>query len=109
MVSYERWMASLALVYPDVRFPDVTPPADLDLGSALRAMGIPWGRQGLADATQHIEYDATFSADQFGHDYSRCKPGQIDGTFDAHRPFLYIIRNRPTGVVLFVGRVVDPR
>lgn len=107
--SYERWMARLALVYPDVRFPDVTPPADLDLGSALRAMGVPWGRQGLADATQHLEYDASFAQDQLGHDDTRCKPGQIDGTFDADRPFLHIIRDRPTGVVLFVGRVVDPR
>jgi len=64
---------------------------------------------GLADATQHLEYDASFAQDQLGHDDTRCKPGQIDGTFDADRPFLYIIRDRPTGVVLFVGRVVDPR
>ena len=108
--SYERWMASLALVYPDVRFPDVTPKADLDLGLALRAMGIPWGPQGLAEATQHLEYDARFAADhQFGNDDSDCNPRQIDGTFYADRPFLYIVRNRPTGVVLLVGRVVDPR
>ena len=28
--------------------------------------------------------------------------------FDAHRPFLFIIRDKPTGLVLFVGRVMDP-
>ncbi|MFA9517491.1 serpin family protein [Halopenitus sp. H-Gu1] len=28
--------------------------------------------------------------------------------FIADRPFLFAIRDRPTGVVLFVGRAVDP-
>ena len=28
--------------------------------------------------------------------------------FVANRPFLFLIRHRPTGCVLFVGRVVDP-
>jgi serpin B len=28
--------------------------------------------------------------------------------FDAHRPFLFILRDRPTGLALFFGRVVDP-
>ena len=29
-------------------------------------------------------------------------------TVRADRPFLYLIRHRPTGAVLFVGRVLDP-
>ena len=28
--------------------------------------------------------------------------------FDAHRPFIFLIRDRPTGLVLFAGRVLDP-
>jgi serpin B len=28
--------------------------------------------------------------------------------FDAHRPFIFLLRDRPTGLVLFAGRVVDP-
>lgn len=30
-------------------------------------------------------------------------------TFAATRPFLFVIRDRPTGATLFMGRVVDPR
>jgi serpin B len=28
--------------------------------------------------------------------------------FDATRPFLYILRDQPTGAILFMGRVLDP-
>jgi len=28
--------------------------------------------------------------------------------FDAHRPFIFILRDRPTGLALFTGRVLDP-
>lgn len=33
---------------------------------------------------------------------------QIDLTVDADRPFLFLVRDEPTGAVLFMGRVVDP-
>jgi serpin B len=29
-------------------------------------------------------------------------------TLDVNRPFLFVIRDLPTGTILFVGRVVDP-
>jgi serpin B len=29
--------------------------------------------------------------------------------FDAARPFLFVIRDKPTGTILFLGRVLDPR
>jgi serpin B len=35
-------------------------------------------------------------------------PPEPDITVRADRPFLYLIRHRPTGAVLFVGRVRDP-
>lgn len=33
---------------------------------------------------------------------------EIDLVFDAHRPFVFLIRDIPTGLVLFIGRVMDP-
>ena len=35
-------------------------------------------------------------------------PPEPDVTVRADKPFLYLIRHRPTGAVLFVGRVTDP-
>jgi serpin B len=29
--------------------------------------------------------------------------------FEADRPFLFLIRHEPTDLVLFVGRIADPR
>ena len=36
-------------------------------------------------------------------------PPEPDLTITADRPFIYLIRHRPTGLVLFVGHVTDPR
>ncbi|MBN1306357.1 MAG: serpin family protein [Chitinispirillaceae bacterium] len=34
--------------------------------------------------------------------------GADDVVFNANRPFIYLIRDRKTGMILFMGRVVDP-
>jgi serpin B len=33
----------------------------------------------------------------------------VNPEFLANRPFLFVIRDKPTGTVLFLGRVLDPR
>jgi hypothetical protein len=52
------------------------------------------GRDGLTKATRRVKYDGFFAADLHGHDYSACRPGRVDGTFDANRPFFYVVRDR---------------
>jgi serpin B len=34
--------------------------------------------------------------------------GQLPETFHANHPFLYFLRDRHTGLILFVGKVTDP-
>jgi serpin B len=33
---------------------------------------------------------------------------QVDMSVSADRPFLYFVRDQPTGAILFMGRVLDP-
>jgi serpin B len=35
--------------------------------------------------------------------------GGAEESFDADRPFIFLLRHRPTGAILFLGRLVDPR
>jgi len=40
--------------------------------------------------------------------FAESGPPEPDITVRADRPFIYLIRHKPTGAVLFVGRVMDP-
>jgi len=39
----------------------------------------------------------------------RTSAPQVQAEFTADHPFLFLIRHRKTGAILFVGRVTDPR
>ena len=36
------------------------------------------------------------------------KNAAIHVTFEANRPFIFLIRHKPTNVILFIGRTIDP-
>jgi serpin B len=37
------------------------------------------------------------------------RPVSLPATFSVDRPFLFAVRERGSGAILFVGRVADPR
>ena len=63
---------------------------------------------------QHVYHSTYISANEVGIEAAGATA--IDGDsddapvfdFDGHRPFIFLIRDQPTGLVLFAGRVVDP-
>ncbi len=68
----------------------------ITLESGLHAADISVDEDGtVASAATILEFEASG-----GH--------EPDATVRADRPFLYLVRHRPTGAVLFVGRVMDP-
>jgi serpin B len=97
-----------------------------DLIPALRRMGITaafdaadfsgiTGDRSLAIGT--VQHEAWVKVDEegveaaaatgIGFDTSGGVPN--DGEFRVDRPFLFLIRDTMTGVILFMGRVIDPR
>lgn len=55
-----------------------------------------------------VDEQGTVAAAATALGFEESGPPQPEVTVRADRPFLYLIRHRPTGAVLFVGRVVDP-
>jgi len=69
---------------------------EVELGSAVHAADLEVDEQGtVAAAATALEFPTS-------------GPPVPDLTVRADRPFLYLIRHQPTGMVLFVGRVMDP-
>lgn len=106
----------------DVRFsvPDWEASAELDLYTLLQPLGLPanpwhFGRMingGLAleilakqKARIEVDKDGTRAAavTLIAGDVSEPRNIRID------KPFLYVLRDRTSGVFLFTGRVIDPR
>jgi serpin B len=68
----------------------------ITLESAVHAADIAVDEQGtVAAAATALEFPSS-------------GPPEPEVTVRADRPFLYLIRHRPTGAVLFLGRVLDP-
>jgi serpin B len=98
--------------------------SDIDLRTVMEGdlgiadlFGVP-GFDGIAEGItlEDAVHAADIAVDEFGTvaaaatalGFDESGPGEPDVTVRADRPFLYLIRHQPTGVVLFVGRVMDP-
>ncbi|MDA0336515.1 MAG: serpin family protein, partial [bacterium] len=105
--------------------------AEAGLSDVLKEMGMPLafqapgpdsgadfaGIDGRRDLfLQDVVHKAFVSVDEAGTE-AAAATGVVAGvtsapqpaTLDVDRPFLFLIRDRETGAVLFLGRVVDPR
>lgn len=98
----------------------------LKLKESLQALGIELAfTEGEADFSptgakrgslwiDEVYHGATIAADERGTEASAATAvmmvGSItDGQMIVDRPFLFLIRDRDTGTILFLGQVVDPR
>jgi serpin B len=132
--SYDRWLAALTMREVNLWLPQWTTRKTLALADLLKAMGMalafkpgPSGADfsGMSDqdafyisaVIQQVFVDsnetgteaAAATAVVMGMAVSESfPPPPRPVVFHADHPFVYIIRDRQTGAVLFLGRVVDP-
>ena len=116
---YTLIQSTSAQVGADAAFSDPAHETLLDPQMLRRIFSGSLSREMLAVSIQRVLQQAFANVDESGteaaavtavadhtgsHGNSPTKPI----AFHADHPFLYVIRDRTTGVVLFIGRVVDP-
>jgi serpin B len=103
--------------------PRFTARSHLSLAETLSAMGMPSAFAGGADFSgmtgrpdlfiQAVEHEAVIDVDEAGTKAAAASGGAMAGshgpTVTVDRPFLFLVRDEPTGAMLFLGRVTDPR
>jgi len=95
----------------------------LTLDDTLAALGMPLAFQpGSADFSgmvdggglwiDRVEHEAFIEVDEDGTRAAAATGGVMLGshgpTIEVNRPFLYVVRDRGAGTILFIGRVTDP-
>lgn len=110
----------------DLRLPKFRIASPLDLGPHLEALGIVDAFAPTADFTamtsderlaiERVVHQSVISVDERGSEAAAAsgvvvgpvsQPESVELAID--HPFLFVVRDRPTGTILFIGRVVDPR
>jgi len=120
-----EWLSGLTTTKVAVTLPRFTFRWNASLKAPLIAMGMPSvfsendaDLTGMATAEylflQFLVHEAFVAVDEEGTEAAAATAGGV-GTvsappqFVADHPFLFLIRDRVTGSVLFIGRVADPR
>jgi serpin B len=103
-----RWSATF-----DVDLVETLPDLGLELpfhGGDFTGIspGNPFIGAGVHAADIEVDEWGTVAAAATGLAFAESGPPEPDAVIRADRPFLYLIRHAETGVVLFLGRVVDP-
>jgi serpin B len=118
---------ALALEPQDVKLylPRFSFASDLSLGETLAALGMPdafdWQRADFSGMTgepnlvlKHVVHQAVVAVDELGTEAAAAtgitaEIVSMPTEVRADRPFVFVIWDRPSETVLFVGRVVEPR
>jgi len=128
--SYQAWTGALEHTLVDVALPRWTVRSRMALSQALAAMGMASAFSPAANFSgmagsrplfiDQILQEAFVTVDEEGTEAAVVTAGVVRTTalmkplrppipFHVDHPFLYLIRDKKTGVILFIGRVVDPR
>jgi len=128
--SHQQWLDALDDKLIDLELPRWTVRSRLPLSDSLRAMGMPTAFTPAADFSgiartgplfiHRVLQEAFVDVDEGGTEaaavtavvggsVSDVIPTHQPIPFHADHPFLYLIRDKATRAVLFIGRVVDPR
>ena len=122
---YEKGLSRLAEESVDVHIPRWKTASSLRLESALKAMGIllAFGSGDFSPMSPTeplyialVAQQASVEANEEGAEAAAATAVVMNGyawhappiAFRADHPFVYLIRDRRTGVILFAGRVSDP-
>ena len=125
--NYADWLAALRPTLVDLWLPRWTSLSQLDLGAKLEAAGMRLAfsqsadLSGIGDGPLSIDralQEAFIEVNETGTEAAAAtfvgvsavsfhEPVEKPKIFHADHPFLYLIRDRKTGAVLFLGRVVS--
>lgn len=113
--------------YVAVALPKFTFESEFELSRSLSELGMPTAFGGNADfsgittetslAISQVIHKAFVAVDEKGTEAAAATavvmtdaaaPAEPELRFEASRPFLFFIHDRPTGAVLFLGRLVEP-
>lgn len=122
--SLARWTARLRPMEVQVILPRFKLTGEFDLGSTLKAMGMSdafdaadfSGMNGRPHdlLISEVVHKAFVEVNEEGTEAAAAtavmmlRSVQISPVFRADHPFLFLIRDRATGSILFLGRVTDP-
>ena len=124
--ALERWLAGMAVQPVEVALPRFTFAVRFALRQALGALGVRAAfHPGRADfshlggasglALENVWHEGFVSVDEAGTEAAAATAGaaalgapESPARFTADHPFLFLIRERTSGVILFLGRVADP-
>ncbi len=122
--NLDRWLGLLREQTVRVSLPRFAIGARFDLGRTLAAMGMTDAFCSKADFSgmtgrrdlfiSKVIHQAEVEVNEEGTEAAAAtavvmKKSAVSTTFVADHPFLFLIRNKQTGTILFMGRVVNPR
>ena len=124
--NLNRWTSRLELANVDVLLPRFKISSRFSLSPTLAALGMPDAFDGLhadftgmtaqrplfINAVEHgamveVDEEGTVAAAATGVSFG-CAKQPRPAAFHADHPFIFLIQDRPTGTMLFMGKVVDP-